>query len=260
MDWSTRKKLGCFGMIGLVILLIAAYYVYKIFFTHVPTCFDGIQNQDEQGIDCGGVCANFCSWQEKSIVPLWARAFPIQNGVYSLVAYVQNQNINAGIEQINYEFRVYDSNNILAGDPVTGTTFIEPNQSTAIFQSPVSTGNRIPKNVFFSFTSTPVWTKTDPKYSVPQLTTANTHLTNTDTAPKLSADVINNTLFNYNNIEVVAILYGADGNAINASDTYIASLPQQSKQTVYFTWPQKFSEPVTNITIIPRLDPFTQSQ
>ena len=260
MDWSTRKKMGCFGMMAAAVLLILGYYAYKIFFTHVPTCFDNIQNQDEQGIDCGGICARFCPFQTKKIVPLWSQAFPIQNGVYSLVSYIQNQNSNAGIQKINYEFRVYDSNNILAGDPVTGTTFIAPNQSTAIFESPVSTGNRVPKNVFFSFTSDPVWEKTDMKYSVPQLTIANTKLTGADTLPKLSADVVNNTLFDYKNIEVVAILHGADGNAVNASDTHIASLPQQSRYTVYFTWPQKFTEPITNIEIIPRLDPFTQAK
>jgi hypothetical protein len=29
--------------------------------TPCPTCSDGIQNQDETGIDCGGVCPNTCS-------------------------------------------------------------------------------------------------------------------------------------------------------------------------------------------------------
>lgn len=246
-------------MVGIVLALILAYFVYDFFIKTTPTCFDGIQNQNETGIDCGGVCAAVCADQAKTIVPVWSRVFTTAGDVHSVVAYVENQNPTAGVEKINYEFKIYDDQNILAGDPITGTTFIGPNDKTAIYASPIKTGNRIPKSVFFRFTSDPQWVTTPAQYNTPQLSTANTQLTDVDTAPKLSADVVNSTLYNYKNIEVVAILYGADGNAINASDTFISSLPQQSTKTVYFTWPQPFGVPVAKIEIIPRLNPFIQN-
>jgi hypothetical protein len=246
------------GMIAVIIFAIAGYFFYETFIKTTPTCTDGKQDQNELGVDCGGVCANLCPFQVKSIVPLWSRVVEITPGVYSAVAYVENQNVTAGVAQINYEFRVYDSDNLLAADPIDGTTFIGPNDKTAIFETPIQTGNRIPTNVFFSFTSSPVFTTTDPKYQVPQLSSANTKLTSVTTAPKLSADIVNNTLFNYSNIPVVALLYDANDNLISASQTQIDSIPQQSTQTVYFTWPSPFSEPVARIEIIPRLDPFIQ--
>lgn len=258
MDWSSRRKLGCFTIMVILAAAIVGFFVYKIFFTRPATCFDGIQNQNEHGIDCGGVCALVCPFEAKTVVPLWARAFPIQGGIYSLVAYVENQNPTAGIEKISYEFRVYDQDNILAGDPVDGVTFIGPNDRTAIFATPFSAGNRVPKNVFFKFTADPSWITTDKRYQIPQLSSANVSLINAGTSPKLSADVVNNTLYDYKKIEVVAILYDADGNAVNASDTYIDVLPQQSKKTVYYTWPKGFDRAVTRIEIIPRLNPFIQ--
>ena len=258
MDWSTRKKMGCIGIITAIVFVVAGYFIYKTFFDVAPTCFDGKQNQDERCVDGGGICARVCPMDAKTIVPRWSRVFHIAGDVWSVLAYVENQNPNAGVQQINYEFRVYDSENILAGEPITGTTFIGPNERTAIFESPIKTGNRIPTNVFFKFTNIPDWKITDKKYMIPQLGTGNTVLTDEDKVPKLSADIINNTLFDYKDIQVVAILYGADGNALNASSTFIDVIPQQSIQKVYFTWPKKFDKPVTRIEIIPRLNPFTQ--
>ncbi len=258
MDWSTRKKMGCLGMVGIIVAIIAGYFVYAGFFKVDPTCFDGKQNQDERGIDCGGVCALVCFVDAKTVVPIWSRVFNTTGDVHNVVAYIENQNITAGVKKIDYEFRIYDDQNILAGEPIFGTTFIGPNDKTAIYASPIKTGNRTPKNVFFKFTSQPVWTTTDTRYHAPQLNTTNTVLTDIETVPKLSADVVNGTLYDYRNIEVIAVLYGADGNAINASSTFIDELPQQSTQTVYFTWPKPLGTPVTRIEVIPRLNPFIQ--
>ncbi len=241
-----------------IIAAILGYFIYINFVKKVPTCFDNTQNQNERGIDCGGVCALVCPMDTKTIVPVWSRVFPIVDDVYSVVTYIENQNVDAGVKKIGYEFRVYDDENILVGDPITGETFIGPNDKTAIYASPIKTGNRIAKNVFFRFTTDPVFISTDKRYSVPQLSIKNTNLTEIATAPKLSAEIVNDTLFDYRNIEVVAILYDAEGNAVNASDTFIDNVPQQSAQKVFFTWPIPFDRPVTRIEIIPRIDPFSQ--
>lgn len=256
MDWSTRKKFGCFTIMGIVLIAIIGYFVYTTFIAVSPTCFDGKQNQNERGVDCGGVCQLVCPTDAKTIVSLWSRAFEITKGVYNVVSYVENQNISAGTEKINYEIRVYDDQNILASEPITGSTFIGPNDKTAIFESPIQTGNRIPKNVFLKFTTAPEWKQVDERFQKPQLTSTNTIFSDLDTAPKLSADIINNTLFDYTNIPVIVLLYGADGNVVQASKTQLDFIAQQSTEKVFFTWPQKFSGPIVRAEIIPRVNPF----
>lgn len=260
MDWATRKKMGCFGMIGIIVAIVAGYFIYVNFIKTTPTCFDGVLNQNERGIDCGGICALVCTADAKVIVPVWSRVFNTAGDVHSVVAYVENQNITAGVKKINYEFRIYDEKNILAGEPISGTTFIAPNDKTAIYASPIKTGNRIPKNVFFKFTSTPEWITTEEKYTQPQLSVENIQLTDQQTAPKISANIVNNTLFTYNNIEVVALLYDINGNAINASKTTIDVIAEQSSEIVNFTWPQPLGADVARIEIIPRLNPFIQKK
>lgn len=256
MDWSTRKKMGCFLIIGGIIVLIVGYVVYVNFLKVEPTCFDGKQNQDERGIDCGGVCALVCPMDTKTIVPLWSQVFEITPGVYSAVSYLENQNTTAGVEKINYELRTYDANNILTSEPITGSTFIGPNERTAIFESPISTGNRIPKTAFFTFTSTPIWKKTDPRFQIPQLVSQNIVLADESTSPKLSAEIVNNTLYDYESVPVIVLLYNKEGNVIHASQTFIESIQQQSRVPVFFTWPKPFKDEVARFEIISRINPF----
>jgi len=259
MDWSTKRKFGCFSIIGIIVLALLGLFVYNNFINIPETCSDGILNQNERCVDGGGVCARVCPMDAKTIVPLWYRAFPVTGDVWSVLAYVENQNITAGVQKIDYEFRVYDSDNILAGEPITGSTFIGPNERTAIFESPVNTGNRTPTTVFFKFTSAPDWTTTDPRYQNPQLTARNVLWNDIKTAPKLSADLVNTTLFDYKNVEVIVILYDGDGNAVNTSKTFVDEIVQQSNQKIYFTWPKPFDREVRRIEIISRINPFIQS-
>ncbi len=251
--------MGCFSIIGALLLAIIGYIIYVNFLKVEPTCFDGKQNQDERGIDCGGICALVCPMDTRSIVPLWSRVFEITPGVYSAVTYLENQNTTSGVEAVSYELRTYDANNILTSEPITGTMFIGPNDRTAIFESPIITGNRIPKEAFFTLTSIPQWKKTDPKFQVPQLGSRAIVLTDETTSPKLSAEIVNNTLHDYRSIPVVAVLYNSQGNAIHASQTFVESINQQSSVPVFFTWPKPFNEPVARIEIIPRINPFVQN-
>ena len=49
-----------YGTFYLAILSGILFGAYQKFLKPAPSCFDTIQNQDEEGIDCGSVCGNFC--------------------------------------------------------------------------------------------------------------------------------------------------------------------------------------------------------
>lgn len=258
MDWSTRRKMGCFGMIGIVVLLISSYFVYIFFIKKTPTCFDGVRNQNERGIDCGGICSVVCTQDAKSLIPLWTRVFHITDDVYSVVAYLENQNTTAAIQKISYEIRIYDDKNILTSAPITGSTFISPQSKMAIFASPLKTGKRIPQRAFITFTTSPQWMTPQKKYQTPFLAVNETQLSDESSSPKLSARISNPTYYSLHDVEVTALLYDASGNAVHASQSFIENLEQQSSAQVYFTWPEPFLEKITRIEIIPRFNPFDQ--
>lgn len=93
-QWVAKRKLfyGIFSIVALVLVIgVPLFFVlYK-----TPTCFDGKQNQNEKGIDCGGVCTRLCSSDIANPIVLWQRSFVVTDGVYNAVAYVQNPNVLA---------------------------------------------------------------------------------------------------------------------------------------------------------------------
>lgn len=256
MDWGTKRKLIYSGAIALVVLG-AILYIVLPYFTKPPTCVDKKQNGDETGVDCGGsMCANFCQNEVNPLVVLWSRSFNIAYDIYSSVAYIENQNPNAGIYQISYQFKLYDGNNILITDR-TGTTFVAPNGKTAIFETGIKTGNRIPKRTAFSFTTPEYFIKVDDRANNLAVFSKEPTIEEEATLPKVRATVSNSSLYAVPGLDVIAILYDEFGNALGVSQTRLDSLNPNAELPVFFSWPQTFTSPIRKIEVIPRVNPFS---
>ncbi len=254
MTWSSKRQLLYLALfivlIGILGLLIIIPIINK-----PALCTDGKQNGDEVGIDCGGSCTVFCSSQVSDVVVLWSRAFHVAGDRYNILAYIENQNPAAEIKDINYEFRLYDAENKFIGLR-DGHTSISPNGRAAIFEPGVNVGNKIPKTTLFKFTSTPVWLKAD--LSVQNravLEVVDKQLEQTDIAPRLTATIANNTIYNVQNIEFAAIIYDENDNAVAVSKTYLDAVPKNSKREIFFTWNEPLTGSVFKTEIIPKFDP-----
>ncbi len=239
------------SVFSIIVLSIVGIPAYFYFFNKQETCLDNKQNQNETGIDCGGVCARACM-QDVIAEPiqLWARAFKVSDGVYNLAAYVQNANVRYVANPAEYVFSVYDKENILIGQRI-GKSAVPPVKSFPIFEQSLDIGQREIGKVQFEFTEPLVWNRFE---SVrPELGISETRIVNASTSPRIDAKLVNNTLTRFDNIEVIAIVYGADDNAIASSRTFVSVLQSQSTVDMVFTWPNAFPEAVTKIDIIPKL-------
>lgn len=255
LSWSSKRKLFYFSIVfgAIAIALVILIYPY---FNKEPTCFDGKMNGSESGIDCGGVCEKVCTQEALQLVTLWARPFEVTPGKYNVMAYIENQNRESGIPSINYEFKLYDAENIFIGR-TSGNTFIGSNDRTAIFAAGVEVGNRIPARATFQFTSYPTWLKVNREQRNALAVSAEDQLlSNPFDNPKLEAMIVNKTLTEMKNLDVYAILYDEDDNVMTASKTLIDVLPKNSKAPVVFTWPKPFSKRPTRIDIFPQVNVF----
>lgn len=258
MDWGTSRKIKIIGTIVSIIILIISLVVYFKFIKQDPTCFDGKQNQDERGIDCGGVCNLMCRADIKPLIPLWTRPLKITGDVYSVVSYIENQNMGNGVKSVPYELRLYDDKNILVSEPIKGETFIGPNDRTAIFETAIKVGNRIPKTAYLKFLQQPQFIKIEDRFNDQNLVAENDVLSDLETSPKLAGVVRNKTTETFTSIPVVAIVYDTDGNALAASQTIIDEIGPEESINVYFSWPEPFSGTPARREIIPRINPFIQ--
>jgi len=246
MSWAQKRKFIYIGSIVIIFLLVVVLPII-IHFYKPPTCFDNKQNGDELGVDCGGSCQLLCSAQYAPLNVLWTRFFKVDDGVYNALAYIENSNLNAGADNVNYVFRLYSKDGILLKERY-GQTFASPNKIMAIFEPELQTGYQIPARVEFSFTSKAVWLKQESKET--GLSTSQVVMTRLDSAPRLTAVVSNNTINDIKNIEAVGIIYNTDGNTVAFSRTIISSINGKGSQEINFNWPKPFGDTYARTEIV----------
>lgn len=250
LSWSAKRKI-LYTFIGLILLgTPTSLYIYKKL-QKPPSCADGIQNQNERGVDCGGICQIACFENVKQEPDIqWARAYYVAKGTYNLVAYIQNPNIDYISKPTRYVFRVYDEKNVLIATR-EGVVGIPTSKVFPIFESTVQTNEAIPKYVTFEFLEPVVWIE----YfgNKPELEVSEQVLSRQDTFPKIDAKIVNKTLNSYKDVEVVAIIYNAVGNGVLSSRTYIDRIGDKGQVSVVFTWPEPIDFKPSKIEVIPNL-------
>ncbi|MBI2482108.1 MAG: hypothetical protein HYV76_00880 [Candidatus Vogelbacteria bacterium] len=248
--WSRQRQVTITFIILIVLTVLigaGAWYWWP-----VPSCTDGTKNQNEVGIDCGGVCPKICATSVVPLKVLWSRVFPARSGEWYVVAQVQNQNRNVGARQVNYELKLLDAiGGVLARRG--GETFINPGETALILETniPVS-GNRVPSRALVTITP-PTWEK--PVKEVPIFSTNRKSFIN-DPAPRLVAAITNPSITDYTDIEVSIVVAGNDENVFAASRTLVDRLTRGESRDIYFTWPMPFVEAPAVVTILPRLSAY----
>lgn len=248
-SWSQKRKSTYFAGFVAFLLVAVALPAYLIFYK-APTCFDDKQNGDEKGVDCGGSCVRLCRSEYLDPNIIWARVIEVKSGLYNALAYIENPNLDAGVDSISYSFQIKDNNGVSIYER-KGSTFIPPNKFFAIFEDGISTSEKIPTKVIFEFTSNPLWRKKENRET--GLTVLNKTISREESSPRIDATLENKTLQPISKIEVVAIAYDNDGNALGFSRTFIDKIGKGELQDIVFTWPRPFSSNVIKIEIIPRV-------
>jgi hypothetical protein len=252
MNWAQQRK-ATYTISFLFIVLIILSTLALFLFRTTPTCHDGVQNQGEQGIDCGGPCTILCRAQYSDPTILWTRSSKVlSSGTYSVLAYGTNPNIGVGAYNAPYTMTLYDANNVILAQE-TGTTYIPPTTNFAVFLDGININDKVPARIVFQFGSNFIWQKITGQEA--NIVPISKTITNQDTAPKVFATLQNTGSTPLANIESIAILYDANGNAIAFSKTKVDSIAPNASADIVFTWPEKLSAPVVRIDIVSKVLP-----
>lgn len=213
--------------------------VYILFIYQAPTCFDGLKNGMERGVDCGGSCRLVCSADVEVPVVRWSRSFKISDGAYNTVAYIENHNRTVGTKKLAYTFRLVDDK----GDTIVekaGTTFLPPDGVYPIFEGHVLTGARIPTQTFITLAPIAEWevfSSTRDQFTVNSRT-----LVGVDSRPRLDASLTNTALTDAHDVEIVATIFNSAGTALTASRTIVPLFENRMEKKVTFTWPEPIAK------------------
>lgn len=251
-SWATtRKFMYTAGVILFFGVITAGLYFLRYY--EAPSCTDGKHNQDEEGTDCGGSCAVVCPVNIAEPIVLWSRVFSVTGGIHNAVAYVENPNQGVGVQMATYRFKLYDENNVLVLERV-GKGFIAPKERFAVFEPRLNTGNRVPKRAFFEFVRFSDWTKVPQE--MPKMIVRGEKFSNLSSSPRVDAVLQNGTIVDINDIDVAAIVYDENDNAMAVSATKVDVLKADAIYNLAFTWEEPFPSSPSRVEIIPRVDPF----
>lgn len=223
--------------ISVTVLIVGGFlfWIGRSVISKPPTCFDQTQNQQEEGVDCGGPCSLMCKESVRSPVVLWTRALEIATSTYTAAAYVENPNSakGAGALHVPYAFRLLDQNNVLIIER-DGYIDIPPQQKVSIVEPNIDVGSRTVARAFLEFSDEISWNRI-PASSIPTLRVENLSLAQDGSS--VSAVLRNLSRDDARSITVTAVLFDAEGVARAASKSTITRVPAQGSQSIVFTWP-----------------------
>lgn len=249
MTWAAGRRFIILAIIIIVLLAVAGGIAY-LTLHKAPSCFDGTQNQDETGIDCGGVCSAVCADAASTPVVSFVRALPVTDTRTDVVAYVTNPNQDAQAKGAKYTVDLYDAARAQVGEK-KGTIDLPAGAQTAIYIPSAYLGNDPVAQAFLSFDDGLAWVQATAKANAPVV--QGTQVTGTTDAPRIIATVENPGVTTLTNIKLVATVFDGDGNAIAASQTVVPSIAPDGEAQATFTWPQAFSADVARVDVRPIL-------
>lgn len=248
-SWGSQRQ-SLVLLVFFALLLGFASLVYFAYFKPVPTCSDGLQNQAELGIDCGGECTKVCESEVSPLITFWTRVFLVSDGEYDAAALIENSNAGYGIRNLTYTFKAYDRENVLVFEK-RGTTFVNEKERFVIVEPRVKADNRTPVRAIVEFEEIN-WERLGSRER-PNVTLENKILS-LEPRPRLSAELLNESPKEWRDIVAGAVILDADNNAIGVSSTHVDVLPRGERASLVFTWPRAFDGiPVTH-EIYPRIN------
>jgi Mg-chelatase subunit ChlD len=235
-SWAKKRQtIVIIGFLVLAVLILSI--VGYVFFYDAPTCMDNRKNQNETGIDCGGLCARICEDDAERLTIDWVRLFKIREGVYSAVARLENPAPNSIAKDVPYTFSLKDRGGRVVATR-SGSVFIPSRDTFVVFEGTIISDDD-PESVTFAFDEEPAWERSD--YIEPDIVVVDKQLTDLETTPRLVATLQNPHLVDIKNITLDALIYDDQGNAVQVSETYIERIGAGATTKATFTWPNPIS-------------------
>lgn len=248
-QWAQRRKLyyalGVFAFFAVIFTPIIIIALHED-----PTCFDGKQNQGETAIDRGGPCQLLDTSTLRPYSVLWARAFKTRQGLYDAVAYVENSNVGAGVYEVPYQFKLYDSENILVAERY-GIGSILPGGVFPVYESAIDTGTRTPTRAFFTFLDTQDWER----MQNPATSISVSNVSLREGGQYVDAQAYNASTVSFKDVVFVAVAFDSAGNAITSAKTFVEKMLPNARVSVVFAWPESLSGSPAKIEVTPLVDP-----
>lgn len=216
-----------------------------------PNCFDGKQNQDEQGIDCGGVCAKKCPVVAKENLIVRQTGY-VESGItgsYDVYAEVANPNSYVGGNSFSYKFSIKNAAGEIMAEPA-GTSFILPADKKYVIETNVATKD-VPASVELNVND-PQWVEASDAYEKPALKVVSKNyneITSGVGFGEATGLLKNESPFDFNSIKLRIILEDKNGKIVALNSTQMNTVQAGENRDFRVDWPSRFSGSVSQMDV-----------
>jgi len=245
MDYRRKKQIIIASILALALILLAVGAYFKWFY-RAPTCFDAKQNQNEEGVDCGGPCSISCELLTvKNLRIEWAKAIFLKEGLYDAVAKVENINPNYGLDKFNYTFKLFDENKQLLVQK-QGTSFILPGQKKYIIEANLSSAKKPSSTEFIIDESLKTdWQRLKNDFKSPDIFIHDKQFKYLENQPgkpsqggvaQASGIIKNSSSFDFDKISVSVVLFDEKKEIIGVNKTEAYTIPAGEERYFSALW------------------------
>lgn len=225
-------------------LLLGAY----VWLRPKESCFDQKMNQNEQGIDCGGICQKKCNVLPQSDLVVGEKGF-VESGIsgkYDLFGEVSNPNNDFGSGNFSYEFRIKDLAGVIL-NKFSGKSFILPGEKKYLIATNVPT-ETIPGGI--DLVVSEVKWEEFVNYEKPQLKIINRNYQETNSGIGFSEAfglLKNESPFDFSTIKINIILKDSTGKILALNSTILNTVKTGESRDFKAIWLSKFSGEVEDL-------------
>jgi hypothetical protein len=249
MILSRENKQKFIAVVYFIIVVILGVGVYYVFVKPPETCFDNKQNQDEAGVDCGGVCQAVC--EEKVVgadLELKEATF-VQggNGEYDVLVKIHNPNDAIGATSFAYTVDLKNA----SGETLvsrSGTNYILPQENKYIFELNFISSTP-PAKVSLQINEIK-WARFSGYQEKPSINIYQKRYNEISSASGFSEAfglVVNNSPYDFRSIIVKVILRDADNKPLAFNTTEMRTVKSKEERDFRLVWPKAFPGEVKNV-------------
>lgn len=256
MSWSLNRQIIIFLLVS-SFFAITGFILWFIYHPR-PNCFDGLKNQNEIDVDCGGICLAVCSVEVSEPIIWWQQIFLLDDSKYGVAALIENKNDHFGVERLDYTFKIFGVDQVLL-TTVSGYTYLNPNERVVLYEPNVILSGNEPERVLLEFATT-TWLRQEMPTPI-KLSKSEERFVNSSPNPQARAVIHNDSLETYRDIDIYIVLSDIERNIFAVSQTFIPELGPDEARDVFFNWPAPFfisSSSETIIDIYPRFNTLKQ--
>lgn len=217
-----------------------------------PTCFDGQQNQNESGIDCGGVCAKACveTVTGQPLVVRSVTALPLGDDLYDVVAEINNPNTLVGASDFQYVIRLTDATGQVVGTEEGRSWILPAEDKTLLALNMRATGMPTKATIELSAVT---WTKLTSYLAEPKIGIYHQAYTTTGRPGErggiATGLIVNESNYDFRTVVIRIILRDAAGQPVGVNQTDRRTFRVGEQHDFRLPWPNPLKGDVVKVDV-----------